>query len=234
MWRFYLQMFFIKERIKPNFVRDIYQLIIDAGFEFASGYVTEGDGSYRDIDTLEEIVEYNQARFEERLVAGFPKEDYHYDTVYDYELGYRHIYFRREGFKDLDGSWNENDGHPTFTLCMEEYDVMFKKEVPGQTYREDFYIREKIEPLKNMALKLWDNRKVDVVQTTHDMDDPWYSIYDVGRSENIYYNPFALMFERFYEKFPAGYFDRDFAKAQITKIAHNGVYIEQTDHIVEK
>ena len=94
------------------------------------------------------------------------------------------------------------------------------------------YIKEKIEPLKNMAFTLWENKKVDVVQTTHDMDDPWYNIYDVGRSENIYYNPFALMFEVFYEKFPEGYFNRDFAKAQITKIAHKGVYIEQTDRIV--
>ena len=34
------------------------------------------------------------------------------------------------------------------------------------------------------------------------------------------------------EKYPEGYFERDFAKAQITKIAHKGVYIEQTNRII--
>ena len=241
MWCFYVQMFFIKERIKPNFVRDIYQTIIDTGFAFDGGSAVEGkfddEGKRirRNITSLEEIYEYNQTRFEQRLRDGFPDDAWDVDTEYDHELGYRHIYFKRDGFSSgLHGYWHDHNGHPAFSICIEEFDVEFKKAVPGKTYKETMYIKEKIEPLKNMALALWEKGKVDVIQTTHDMDDPWYDIYDVARSENIYYNPFALMFEKFYEKYPAGYFDRDFAKAKVTKIAHKGVYIEQTDRIVAK
>jgi hypothetical protein len=228
-----MQMCFHPDRIKTDcFVKNIYQFFINEGFSFTQGSTAEGDSSIRIIPSFDEVCDYNQARLEKRLSEGFPKIEREEGVVYEGELGYRHIYFEREGFLEIHGFWSDSAGYPVFYLDVPEDDVMFRKETPKHKY-DKFYKQDKIQPLKNSALKMWEQRKVDAVQTTHDMDDPWYTLFDVVSGRGIIYNPFAILPESIYEKYPKDYFTSDYFKyAQAVNIGNNGVYIEQSERIM--
>ena len=212
-----MEMTFIQKRITPDFIKDTYRQIINAGFGFMGGYRWKNGKRLLIKTTLDEISEWNQARLEERIRLDFPK------TEYDDTDGYRQILFKREGYSEIRGYLMEYNQFITFELIVPHDDVLFYNN--GVYYKKD-----KIEPFIKLAQALWENGKVDAIQTELEYDDPTYKFSDMVNGENIRYRPFAVLPEVLYKKFPTDYF----GKARTVKLSGNGVYIEQTDRIVIK
>ena len=221
---FSLELMFTNERIKPDFVKDLYQYFTDAGFNFNGGYRWIGyDGTKVKTNkvktTINVIADWNQKWMEERLRLDFSKKDVSDD--YSYNNDYRQMLFKRKGYSELRCYWTDYNKHPSFKLIIPEYDILF--------YKNDVhYIQNKFEPIIKLGQKLWEDGKVDVIQTTLETDDPLYGFSDILEGKNIWFRPFAIIPENMFVKFPREYF----ANAQVTNLANNGVYIERTDQMV--
>ena len=202
-----MKLMFIQQRIKSGFVKNIYQQIIQAGFDFL--------GEFDDLDddkptyfktTLKDISDYNQTHLEERFRLDFPKKDDQYKP----------ILFQREGYSELRGIWYDFNNHPVFDLSVPEEDVLF--------YNNGVhYIQEKITPFITLAKTLYEKGLVDVVATELECDDPPYGFSDILNGRDIWFRPFAIIPESRFGKFPKDYF----AGADISKIPKNGIFIEQ-------
>jgi len=219
---FGLELMFTQERIKPDFVKDIYQYFIDAGFNFYGGFRWIGYNGTKVKTTIDVIADWNQKLMEERLSLDFPKkENSDNSDDYTYNNDYRQMLFKRKGYSELRCYWSDFNKYPSFRLIIPEYDILFYK-------NGVHYIQNKLEPIIKLAQKLWEDGKVDVIQTTLETDDPLYNFQDIFEGKNIWVRPFVILPEDVYLKFPREYF----ANAQVTNLANNGVYIERTDQMV--
>ena len=244
---YFVQINVLRQRIKPGFMQAFYKAIIKEGFLFDGGYTHEGDWTNRKLDRLEEIADFNQVRMEARISQGFPQEDYDEDVIYDHEIDFRGIRFKREGFLGFIGYWCALGPHLTFVIKLVNTDVMAERRIPKEPpiirdrYRYYYYL-EAIEPLKRLAVKLLELRFADIIQTAHCEADPWYDIYDVATGKGLHFHPFAIMPKTLMEEFRKDYFSRwecpltatgimkiQLAKAKVTDLRGDDVLIEITD-----
>jgi hypothetical protein len=210
---------FTRERLKPDFIKDIYQHFIDAGFDFIGGHRWELGKSIKIKTTLEEISNWNQVRLEERLISGFPDEK-HSDCDYRYKDECWDILFTGEGYSELRGFWGDYSNHLEFGFIIPENDVLFIN-------KGVHYIKNKLMPFINISKKLWEYGKVDIIQTHLEEDDPLYGFSQILKGENIRFRPFAILSESVYKKFPKDYF----VKIETVNLTNNGIYIEQTNRM---
>ena len=219
---FHLDMMFTRKRLKPGFIKDIYQQFINASFDFIGGLRREQYKGIRYETTIEEISNWNQSHLEERVISDFPDEKNIYDGDYGYKDECRQIFFKMEGYSELRGYWNDYNNHLRFCLIVPEDDVLFIEKGVR-------YIQNKLMPFINISKNLWECGKVDLVQT-HLQEDDFYGFSQILKGENISVRPFAVLPESAYKIFPKDYF----AKMQTLKLTNNGIYIEQTDSMVCK
>ena len=145
-WYFSIKMMFFPERVKPNFIKNVYYNIIDEGFEFAGGYRFLDRDRVKLNSTITEISEWNQAWLENRHSLGYPndaKNNYSEDDFYN--KNYRQILFKREEYSEIRGFWTDYGNYPQFDLIIPELEVMYY-ERKGR-YSEYFYYQDAISPL---------------------------------------------------------------------------------------
>lgn len=178
-------MLFEHNRIKPNFVKEIYSQIIACGFDFKSGYWFHKDANF------DEIIEWNQGRLESGFRLGLTQHVKH---------GYMQILFESKYFSELRGYWIYSDKDVVFNLIVPESDIL---DCEGGSY----FIESKITPMKSLAIKLWESNAVDAIQTNLELDYGYYNLPDILTGKNISVNPFAILPEDAFGLFLDNYFD---------------------------
>jgi len=184
-----MNMMFTNKRVKPNFIKSIYQQTLGAGFSFLGEFYWENDEPACKSSSLEDISNWNQSHLEDRLQHSHPRKD----------DGYKQILFQREGYSEIRGFWHDFNRYPAFNIIIPEEDVLFYDK--GVRYIED-----KILPFILLAKNLWKNSLVDAIQTELEYDDPPYNYNDIATGNNIRFRPFAIISKISYEKFPKDYF----------------------------
>lgn len=198
---FDVTLLFKKERLKSNFVKNLYYKIISCGFEFKSGFWFHEDANFN------EIIEWNQNLLEQGFKLGFTQHVKH---------DYMQILFESQIYSQLRGFWTYSEKEISFSLIVPEYDII--KEDENYIY----FIKEKIDPLKKLAIHLWESNFVDAIYTSLELYGMHHSLYEVCNGIGISVTPFAIIGENNYKCFNKDYFIMN----KKLKIDNNGILIE--------
>ena len=203
---FSMTIHFEHKRIEPDFVREIYSQIMSNGFGFKSGFWFHRDAN------LDEIIKWNQKLLEKGFKLGFTQHVKH---------DYMQILFLTNHYSELRGYWHYSDKEVTFSLIVPEGDIL-------NCEGGSFFLKDKVMPLKKLAIKLWEQGMVDAIQTNVELEDGSYALSDILSGKDISANPYAILSEKAYKKFSTDYFKQ----MKLNKIKNNGVIIE-TDGTIE-
>ena len=198
---FSMSVLFKHGRVKPNFVKEFYAQVISDEFRFKSGYLRHENAH------LDEITEWNQKWLEKCRILGYKYYHKHDDIQ---------MIFQTEYYSELRGYWYYSHEEVSFNLIVPEYDIL---NCEGGSY----FIESKIAPMKKLAVKLWETKYIDVIQTSVESDCGFYGLSKVIAGKNISVNPFAIIPKSVFVNFSNNYFD----KMKIQKINNTGVFIEK-------
>ena len=191
---------FENERIKPDFVRRVYSEIISCGYDFKSGFWFHQNAN------LNEIIEWNQNLLEQGFKLGYTQHVKH---------DYMQILFASEIYSELRGFWMYSDEEIAFDLIIPEGDIL-------NCEGGNAFVDNKVVPIKELAVKLWEASVVDAIQTSLELDNGYHPLNKVFAGVNIAVNPFAIVKEEVYKKFPEGFF----ADKLVSSIGNDGILTE--------
>ena len=191
---------FEKNRLKPDFVKELYFKIISCGFEFKSGYWVHENAS------LDEIIAWNQDLLEKGFNLGFTQHVKH---------DYMQILFKSEAYSELRGFWMYRDSSIDFNLIIPEYDILNR--MGGEAFTQS-----KVTPVKELAKEIWESGIPDAIQTCVECDYGYYSINQIYSGVNISINPFAILKKDVHKKFPKGFF----CDKTASLLGNNGILLE--------
>jgi len=203
---FSLEILFSKDRIKPNFVKNIYSIIIESGFIFKSGYWFLENSSF------DEIINWNQ----DKLNSHFRLR-----TNQNYKEGYMQIMFDSHLFDEFRGFWMYRDNDIAFNIIIPESEIM---EFEGGS----FFLEDKILVIKKLAESLWQSKLVDAIQTSLELEENFYDLKDINSGMGINITPFAILPNATFLKY---YKDHSIDK-EILKIQNEGLLIYKKGEII--
>lgn len=162
---------FFKPVIYDGFVKDIYNKVIESGFDFVSG-VNEA----KDM-TFDELCIYNEgllrSRFQLRL-----------DQLAS--EGYKQVYFQHKEFTSIRCFWIHCDEYIMFSLIVPEADII------KYDMREYSFVEDKIKLLISTATKLMNLKNSLVAQTSREISDGSFELNEV-ENKNLSVDPFAYV-----------------------------------------
>ena len=145
---FNMSLVFERKDIKPNFTRDVHNMLHKAGLVFKGGCFDAEKYS------LEEILCWNQKHLENNFQLGFSEH---------YSHGYKQMYFKYGEFSEVRGFWMNN--YPevdefTLEIIIPEDDILEYNENGqfGCSYR----VKE-IQMLVNACKILWNNPLIKLI-----------------------------------------------------------------------
>ena len=191
---FDMTLLFEHERVQPNFVRDLYGRIIELGFPFERGC------DRTQTTDMEEIASLSQ----ELLDQGVHRD-----------LRLVQVRFRSRCYSELRGMWMCLEPQVSFSLVIPEDDVLY--------YDDDVrFLPDRIEPMRRLAVELWESQCVDVIETTIEFDHGFHQLPSVVGGDGLSVRPFAIVPERIIGNFPSGFF----VSYQTLGIGNGGVLVE--------
>jgi hypothetical protein len=146
---FSLVVSFDKIRLYPNFVKDIYNIMFENGFGFKSGYWNSEN------DNLEKIISWNQKLLEKGFRLGYKQ---------NVKNDYKQVLFNTDLYSELRAYWLCYKDEIIFRIIILEADML---EYEGG----NFFIEEKLDPIKNLAKSIWNSGTIDLIQTCLEEDE---------------------------------------------------------------
>ena len=170
---------FRNNKITSDFINQLYCSVIEEGYPFLSTY----DSS----ESFDKLINWNQRAFEFFLPKQLP-----------YCYGFKQIMFAASSYSHMRGLFSLYQNHGIFTIIVPEYDVL-KEECSLN------FIDEKIAPLRQLAVRLWEKGIADVIQTHTEIDGP-VNFDAVERGHFLMDIPFAIVHKDVLIKFPEEFF----------------------------
>lgn len=212
---FNLTLCFKREDLYPNFMKDVYAAIEQAGMRFKSG-----EPDFESL-RLEDIVCWNQTLIEQDFVLGWD-EHWHHD--------YRQCYFSFGDFTEVRGFWmnhyleEESELNEfTYSIIIPEAELMPYEDYCGEIW---FY-SDKISLLMTFAKKLWRTLPtLCSIQTGIELSDLVTSTMALRQGKSPLLCPFAVIPQEL------RLLQTDIANLAFEDIERDGLLIIDTTQIV--
>ncbi len=187
-------------QLTDNYVEQVYSTIIEAGYPFKSGFWFHQDAAF------DEIVAWNQTKLEQCLQLAFTEH---------VSQDYKQILFNAPEYNEMRGFWMCSEIDICFNLIIPESDIL-------NCEGGDRVLENKIAPIRAMALKIWEKKLADVIQTSVESDGGYFSINEVLNGINVISHPFAIVPKNVVAKFNDYYF-----KNKLISVGNNGILINR-------
>jgi hypothetical protein len=161
--------------LQANFVNQVYFIFFNHGFTFKQEYFEENI-------ILEEIIEWNQSKLEQKFELGFTQNLKH---------DYKQICFNREGYEHLRAFWSFSNNEISLTFITPEYDVLGNDNFLDENFHFLFY---KLEPIIELSKDIWKQTEVTAIQTALESDDGVTGLSELlSGKEKPLVHPFAMI-----------------------------------------
>ncbi|MBR1772014.1 MAG: hypothetical protein IJ747_08290, partial [Lachnospiraceae bacterium] len=163
-----------KKNIYPNMVKDFYESLLAGGFSFLSGYWGSEE------DSFEEIAAWNQKKLE---------ANYEPESAEHYSRRYKQILFDYGGFSEVRMYMlNEREEEEfSFDLIVPE-DELIEWNEGKPAYRPD-----RMEGLRRLAERIWQQPYIYMVQTELELSDPAPTGAEILAGAMPGVEPFAIL-----------------------------------------
>lgn len=188
---------FRRECLYPDFMKDFYNTLFEAGLKFKSGYW------YGKNDDCETIINWNQQKIEDNFVLGRAQH-----VKYDY----KQMLFDFGDFSEVRGFWiNYRDKNEfDFFIIIPEDDI-FEYFKPTH---EDRYFADKIKLIVSTAAEIWEDTPAVAVQTEHEFTEADNFLDDLKKGNSPTVLPFAVL--------PNEYIHLDNEAYSVTELSEKG------------
>lgn len=190
-----------RNQLTDDYVKLIYESIIESGYPFKSGYWFHEDATY------DEIITWNQAKLEQGFQLGYSEHVSH---------DYMQILFNAPEYEEMRGYWMCNKTDISFNLIIPEYNIL-------NSEGRYTVLEHKIAPIREMAIRIWEEGLADVIQTSMEFDGGYYSTDKVLNGKNIITHPFAIIPREIIIRFGNDYFAED----ELIAIGNDGILINE-------
>jgi hypothetical protein len=187
--------------VSDQFVSEVYSVFFNY-FPYKSGYWQAEKNS------LEEIISWNSDLLTRKFELGFDQHVMH---------DYKQLLLESEKHEHLRLFWNYQNNEVTLHMITPEHEVL----LDDKSWR---FNGERIYNLINLSVKLWENQKLNVVQTYHELDAP-ESLSKVCKGVQPRTNPFCIVDEQTFLKL-----EKQLETKYYIKHIKNGVMIIERDY----
>lgn len=175
---FSIEILFEKDILYPSFVRDVYTSIFQTGHRFKRGYWYGEDMS------LEQIINWNQRKLEEKFKLGL-KEHVKHD--------YKQILVDTNKCSEMRLYWLYLNDVINLHLIIPEADVLHPK-------LNSFFLDDEINPLIEIACCIWNTGLVTAIQTCIEFDEVEFEISKIEKGQLPLIHPFCIINKECAEK----------------------------------
>ena len=164
-----------KSDITESTVEDFFSLLTSCGLVYRSGFW------HSENDNLTDILKWNQKKLQENLVLGYTEHYFH---------DYKQMLFNFCDFSEVRLIVNNfsDDQSFSFYLIIPEDDFVDYDKANG-----DERLVEKMEIIKNLAVQMWSQGKMNCIQTAWEGSDCVPDYKDIIKGMEPSIEPFAIV-----------------------------------------